>query len=344
MAGENTLQPRKPVKALVTGGGGFIGGAIVEKLVHRGDSVCSFSRNYHPQLASVGVDQYQGDISDPVAVEKACKDQDVVFHVAGKPGIWGRYRDYYNTNVVGTQNVVAACQRYQIRALVHTSSPSVIFNGQDMEGVDESMPYPKQFHTHYHKPTALAEQFVIRSVDDNFRAIILRPHLVWGPKDVNLVPRIISRAKRLTRVGNGKNLIDTVYIDNVADAHVLAADKLMQDPKLSGKIYFISQDDPIYLWDIINAILKAAGMKPVKRAVSHRLAWLIGGVFEIIYKLLYLKAEPQMTRHLADELVTAHWFDISAAKRDLGYVPRVSTKEGLRRLEDWLRKQYLPGG
>jgi nucleoside-diphosphate-sugar epimerase len=343
MAGENTSQSRKPVKALVTGGGGFIGGAIVEKLVDRGDSVCSFSRNYYPQLTSMGVDQYQGDISDPVAVENACKDQNVVFHVAGKPGIWGRYRDYYNTNVVGTQNVVTACQRYQIRALVYTSSPSVVFNGQDMEGVDESMPYPKKFHTHYHKTKALAEQFVIRSVDDDFRAIILRPHLVWGPKDVNFVPRIISRAKRLIRVGNGKNLIDAVYIDNVADAHVLAADKLMQDPKLSGKIYFISQDNPIYLWDMINAILKAAGMKPVKRAVSHRLAWLIGGVLEIIYKLLHLKVEPQMTRHLADELVTAHWFDISAAKRDLGYIPRVSTEEGLRRLEDWLHKQYLPG-
>jgi nucleoside-diphosphate-sugar epimerase len=278
MTGDSTLQPRKPVKALVTGGGGFIGGAIVESLVGRGDTVCSFSRNHYPRLALLGVGQYQGDISDPVAIGKACQGQDVVFHVAGKPGIWGRYHDYYNTNVIGTQNVVAACQRYQIRALVYTSSPSVIYNGQDMEGVNESMPYPQKFHTHYHKTKALAEQFVIRSASDDFGAIILRPHLVWGPKDVNFVPRIISRARRLIQVGNGKNRVDTAYIDNVADAHILAADKLMQDTKLSGKVYFISQDDPVCLWDMINAILKAAGMKPVKRTIPYRLAWLIGGV------------------------------------------------------------------
>ena len=343
MTDDNTLQFHKPVKALVTGGGGFIGGAIVERLVDRGDTVGSFSRSYYPGLASLGVRQIQGDIRDPVAVGEACKDQDVVFHVAGKPGIWGRYRDYYNTNVIGTQNVVAACKKHNVRTLVYTSSPSVIFNGRDMEGVNESMPYPQKFHTHYHKTKALAEQFVIRSVGDEFGAVILRPHLVWGPKDVNFVPRIISRAKRLVQVGDGKNRIDTAYIDNVADAHILAADKLMRDNTLSGKVYFISQDDPIFLWDMINAILNAAGLAPVKRAIPYRLAWLIGGFLEIIYKLFYLKAEPQMTRHLADELATAHWFDISAAKTDLDYVPRVSTTEGLRRLEDWLRKEYLQG-
>ena len=303
----------------------------------------AFPENTIPRLASLGVDQYQGDISDPVAIEKACKDQDVVFHVAGKPGIWGRYRDYYHTNVVGTQNVVAACKKCQIRTLVYTSSPSVVFNGQDMEGVNESMPYPQKFHTHYHETKALAEQFVIRSVGPDFGAIILRPHLVWGPKDVNFVPRIISRARRLVQVGNGKNRVDTAYIDNVADAHILAADKLIENNELSGNVYFISQDDPIYLWDMVNAILNAAGMKPVTRKISYRLAWIVGGALEIIYKLLYLKAEPQMTRHLADELVTAHWFDISAAKTDLGYVPRVSTAEGLHRLEDWLRKEYVHG-
>ncbi len=331
------------MKILVTGGGGFLGGAIVKILVNRGNTVRSFSRRFYPELASIGVEQIQGDISDPIAVEKACKGQEVVFHVAGKPGIWGRYIDYYDINVVGTQNVAAACQKNDIGALIYTSSPSVIFNGHDMEGVDESAPYPKKFHTHYHKTKALAEQFIRKAVSDNFRAIILRPHLIWGPRDANFVPRIISRANRLVRIGNGKNLIDTVYIDNAADAHILAADKLLENPKLSGNIYFISQDDPIYLWDMINAILKAAGLNPVHRSIPYGLAWFTGAVFEIFYKLFRISAEPQMTRHLADELVTAHWFDISAAKKDLGYSPRVSTEEGLGRLQDWLRQEYLPG-
>jgi nucleoside-diphosphate-sugar epimerase len=165
----------------------------------------------------------------------------------------------------------------------------------------------------------------------------LRPHLIWGPGDTHLVPRIIKRAKRLQRVGNGQNLVDTIYIDNAAEAHVMAADCLATNFALSGKIYFISQGRPVPVWDMINAILKAAGLEPVRRSISHQTAWLMGAFLEIVYKVFHLKSEPQMTRFLADELATAHWFDISAAGKDLGYVPRISTAEGLRRLEQWLK-------
>jgi len=324
-------------RVLVTGGGGFLGKAIVRRLVARGDRVRSFSRGFYPALDSIGVKQIQGDIGDVTAVAAACEGVKTVFHVAAKPGIWGRYETYYRTNVIGTRNVITACKSSGIQRLVYTSSPSVVFNETDMEGVDEFVPYPERYVAHYPKTKAIAEQEVIRAASNELHTIVLRPHLIWGPEDNHLVPRIIERAKKLRRVGDGNNRVDTIYIDNAAAAHILAADKLKSNPGLSGKIYFISQDEPIPLWDMVDAILHAAGLEPVKGFIPKGMAWFVGAVMELIYRTLNLKGEPQMTRFVAKELATAHWFDISAAKRDLGYRPTVSTQEGLRRLSEWLQ-------
>ena len=333
------MTKRTPQKVLVTGGGGFLGSAIIKLLVERGERVRSFSRSFYQKLASIGVEQIQGDISNKAAVERACKSMDIVFHVAAKPGVYGDYSDYYKTNVIGTQNVISACKKHKVSRLVYTSSPSVIFNGTDMEGADESLPYPDSFHAHYPKTKALAEEYVANAAKDGLMTIILRPHLIWGPGDNHLVPRIIERAKRLVRIGNGKNLVDTIYIDNAAYAHILAADRLEENHKLSGNIYFISQGEPIPLWDMIDNILKAAGLSRVKYSMPRRAAWLIGAAAEFLYKIFNITGEPPMTRFVADELATAHWFDISAARRDLGYIPAVSIEEGLRRLEDWLQNR-----
>ena len=324
-------------KILVTGGGGFLGSAIIRQLVERGDRVKSFSRRFYPELASLGVEQIQGDISDKTAVGQAFRKVNLVFHVAAKPGVWGDYLVYYRTNVIGTKNVIAACKEHNVLRLVYTSSPSVVFGGADMEGVDESVPYPEKFHSHYPKTKAMAEQAVIAAGDEGLKTIILRPHLIWGPQDNHLVPRIIERANRLVKVGNGKNRVDTIYIDNAADAHIQAADRLEQNHNLSGRVYFISQDDPVPLWEMVNNILKAAGLAPVRRSISRNTAWIIGTALEFFYKSFNISGEPRMTRFLADELSTAHWFDISAAKKDLGYAPKISIEEGLFRLEQWLQ-------
>ena len=146
------------IKALVTGGGGFLGGAIVRKLLERGDTVRSFSRGDYPELEKIGVEQYRGDIADPDVVARACEGVDIVFHVAAKAGVWGHYDDYYRANTLGTENVIQACLSKGISTLVYTSSPSVIFDGTDMEGVDESAPYPEHYHANYPKTKALAEQ------------------------------------------------------------------------------------------------------------------------------------------------------------------------------------------
>jgi 2-alkyl-3-oxoalkanoate reductase len=339
MKNDESVKAKSPALVLVTGGGGFLGGAIVKRLKERGDRVISFSRRFYPELSEMGVEQIRGDISDAAAVEQACRNSDLVFHVAAKPGIWGDYAAYYRTNVIGTRNVIDACKKHHVSRLVYTSSPSVVFDGTDMEGVDESVSYPERYLAHYPKTKAMAEQMVTGAAAEGLKTIILRPHLIWGPKDNHLVPKIIERANRLVRVGNGKNLVDTIFIDNAADAHVQAADKLEQNHHLSGRVYFISQDNPVPLWDMVNNILGAAGRFPVQRSMSRNTAWMIGAALEFAYKTFKIPGEPRMTRFLADELSAAHWFDIGAAKKDLGYKPEISIKEGLSRLERWLQHQ-----
>ncbi|MBW2247278.1 MAG: NAD-dependent epimerase/dehydratase family protein [Deltaproteobacteria bacterium] len=341
MKNHEPIKATDPKKVLVTGGGGFLGSAIVTRLVERKYHVRSFSRSPYPELSSMGIEQIQGDICNKSEIEHALRGVDLVFHTAAKAGIWGNYSDYYRTNVTGTQNVIAGCKKHHISRLIYTSSPSVVFNGTDMEGVNESVPYPATYHAYYPQTKAIAEQVVIKAAGQGLMTIILRPHLIWGPGDKHFVPRIIARANRLVRVGNGKNLIDTIYIDNAADAHILAADALEKNPKLSGNIYFISQGDPVPLWDMINHILKAAGLAPVRRSMPRNMAWLIGVMLELVYRSFNISKEPRMTRFLADELAKAHWFDISAAGKDLGYAPRISIKEGLRRLERWLQNKQL---
>ena len=328
-----------PENVLVTGGGGFLGRAIVRRLVKRGDRVRSLNRQFYPELKTLGVDQIQGDISDASIVDKSCRNRDVVYHVAAKPPPWGAYDEYYHCNVVGTRNVIRACRSQYVQRLVHTSTPSVIFNGRHLEGVDESMPYPSRYISHYAATKADAEKEVVNAASESLKTIVLRPHEIWGPEDPHFLPRLIKRAGHLKRIGNGRNRVDTIYIDNAADAHLLAADGLSVRPGLSGKIYFITQDEPIEAWEMINALLHAAGLPPVKGTIPFRLAWLIGAALEFLYKTFHIDGEPKMTRFLAEALATSHWFDISAAKRDLGYTPGVSTAEGLRRLALWLNEK-----
>ncbi|HEV3143975.1 MAG TPA: NAD-dependent epimerase/dehydratase family protein [Gemmataceae bacterium] len=329
------------MKALVTGGGGFLGRAIVAQLRERGDHVRSFSRQAHPELTELGVEQIQGDLSDVAAVERAADGCDVVFHVAAKAGIWGPYKEYYYTNVVGTRNVIAACRKKGMHRLVHTSTPSVVFRGRDEKGIDERAPYSNWFLAWYPHTKCAAEWDVLDANGPELATVALRPHLIWGPGDNHLIPRLLDRARqgKLIRIGSGKNLADTTYVDNAASAHLLAADRLSPGGAIAGKAYFISQGEPVNLWDFINRILALGSLPPVARSIPAWLAFHAGSMMELRHWLLRRPGEPNMTRFLARQLSTSHWFDISAARRDLGYAPLVSTEEGLKRLGEWLKSE-----
>ena len=326
------------MKALVTGGGGFLGKAIVKLLKERGDEVRSFSRNPHPALTAMGVEHCRGELADAGAVKRAAEGCDIVFHVAAKAGVWGPYEAFYRANVLGTKHVIDACRLHGIKRLVHTSSPSVVFDGSDMEGVDESVPYPDHFEAFYPQTKAEAEQLVLQANDQTLATVALRPHLIWGPEDNHLVPRILERGAKgaLRKLGSRECLVDTVYVDNAALAHLQAADHLDVGSVVAGKAYFLSQGEPLPIWDVVNRILDAGGLPPVTRTLSPSLAYTIGTILEKVYGLLKLKGEPRMTRFVAKELSTSHWFDLSAAKNDFGYQPEVTFDEGIERLREWL--------
>lgn len=326
------------MRALVTGGAGFLGGAIVRRLLARGDCVRSFSRGFHPELESLGVETLCGDVADAVAVSTAAVDCDVVFHVAARVGGWGSDLEYRQTNVVGTENVIAACRRQGVPKLVYTSTPSVVHAGGDIEGADETLPYASHFEARYPETKAAAERLVLAANDARLSTVALRPHLVWGPGDNQLIPRLIERARagRLRLVGGGEKLVDATYVDNAVDAHLLACDGLAAEAACAGRAYFIAQDEPMPARDLINGVLAAAEISPATKSIPASVAWLAGAMAELVYRGLRIKKEPPLTRFAAVQLATAHWYDLGAARRDLGYAPAVSTREGLRRLRDHL--------
>ena len=331
---------------LVTGGGGFLGRTIVEQLVARGDQVRSFGRGEYPEIAALGVEVVRGDIRDREAVAAACRGVNCVIHTAAVAGVGGPWRKFQENNVLGTENVLAACRTQGVKRLVFTGSPSAVFAGEDQCGVDESAPYGLEWLEkhggHYSRSKALAEQLVLAANEPGRLATCaLRPHLIWGPRDVHLIPRLIARARsgRLRRVGDGTNLVDTTYVENAAAAHLATADALAEaNSPAAGRAYFLSQGEPVNCWQWIVDVLRLAGLPPVQKSISFRAAWRIGSVCEAVYRLLSSEHEPPMTRFLSAQLAKSHWFDISAARRDLGYEPRISTAEGMRRLGQWLRQ------
>ncbi len=327
------------MKAVVTGGGGFLGGAIVRLLRQRGDSVRSFTRSRYPWLDELGVEQTLGDLANLVDVERAVTGCDVAFHVAARAGVWGRYSAFHDTNVTGTLNVIAACQKHGVRRLVYTSTPSVVHAGKDAAGANESLPYPKHFEAYYSETKATAEKAVLAANGETLATVSLRPHLIFGPGDPHLIPRIVAAAKagKLKRIGSQTNRVDVTYIDNAAQAHLDAADRLDIGTAPSGKAYFISNDEPVELWPFIDRVLTEVAAPPITRTVSAWKARLSGRVLEFVYWVFRLPGEPPMTRFVASQLSTSHWYDISAAKRDLGYLPTVSVEEGLKRLGQRLR-------
>ncbi len=324
------------MKILVTGGGGFLGQALCRGLVERGHEVSSFQRSRTPALDALGVRQHQGDLADRDAVLAAAQGVDAVFHNAAKAGAWGSYASYHAANVLGTRNVLAACRAHGIGRLVHTSTPSVTHRAtRPVEGgTADTVPYGEGFKAPYPATKTIAEKAVLAASDADLATVALRPRLIWGPGDLQLLPRLVERARagRLRLVGSGDNLVDTTYIDNAAQAHFDAFDHLAPGAACAGRAYFISNGEPMPMREILDALLAAAGAPPVRGSIPFGAAYAIGAVCETLWPLLRLRGEPPMTRFLAEQLRTTHWYSMAPAAADFGYKPRVTIAEGLERL------------
>ena len=323
------------MNALVTGGGGFLGLYVVEQLVSRSDRVRAICRKDCPPLDALGVEVVRADLRDRQAVADACRGVDVVFHVGGITGMVGPWKQFFETNTIGARHIVEGCLTHGVGRLVYTSSPSVTFDGSDQRGVDESIPYPRRWLCNYAHSKALAEQHVLAANNKSgLLTCSLRPHLIWGPRDRNLVPHVVDCARRgrLRRVGDGTNLVDTVYVENAAAAHLLAADALKPGSPVAGSAYFISQGKPVNCWAWIDELLGIAGVPPLRKSISMPAAWVVGAAFEAAYLLFRLQGQPPMSRFLARQMAASHYFDIGRSRRDFGYEPKISMAEGMRRL------------
>lgn len=321
------------MKVLVTGGGGFLGKSICKMLLKENFEVISLSRHEYIELTELGVSQVKQDLSK-LTLDTELPKFDAVIHTAALAGVWGKKEDFYNINFVGTKNLVDYCKHHKVKHFVYTSSPSVVFGADDINGADESIPYPEKFYTHYQETKKLAEEYVLTNVDSDFHALSIRPHLIWGPGDPHLFPRILARARagKLKRVGSGENLVDIIYVDNAASAHVKALKAMKENPALSGNSYFVGQEKPVNLWDFLGDVFHRAKIEPLEDAISFKAAYNIGFVMEKVFGLLGVyQPEPPMTRFVAMQLAKSHYFSHEKAKRDFGYQAEVSIEEGLER-------------
>ncbi|WP_327048292.1 NAD-dependent epimerase/dehydratase family protein [Microbispora sp. NBC_01189] len=319
------------MRVLVTGGGGFLGEAVCRRLTARGDTVHALQRHHSPALAALGVVQHLADVRDRAAVTAAVAGCEAVVHCAAKAGVHGRDRDYEEINVSGTRNVLDACARHGA-LLVHTSSPSVVHDGRDLEGVDESVPYARRFPAAYPRTKAEAERLVLAdAAAGRVTAVALRPHLIWGPGDPHFLPKLVAGRRLLWLLGETDKSIDTTYVGNAADAHLLALDRLRPGSPVAGRAYFVTQGEPCGFGEWLGLLLRAAGLPPVTRRAPAGPVLRAARLLERARRLPLTGRLPPLL-FLVEQASTAHWFDISAARRDLGYRPRVSMAEGLARL------------
>lgn len=326
---------------LVTGGTGFLGSHLVARLLAEGRPLTVVSRQPRPELAARGVRVVVGALHEPAVCAEACRGAATVFHVAARVGVWGRLEDFRRDNVEATRVLLAAAQAAGATRFVHTSTPSVVYNGRDLAGADESLPLTTACPSPYPLTKAEAERAVLAANAPGFATTALRPHLIWGVGDPHLVPRVLARARagRLRIVGDGTNRVDMVHIANAVDAELCAERALAPavGAPAAGRAYFITNDEPIVLWQWINDLLRALGEPPVTRKLSLAAASRVGAVCEAAWRIFRLAGEPPMTRFVAAELAKDHWFSLAAARRDLGYAPRVSMAEGTAQLVAWYR-------
>jgi len=322
------------MRILVTGGNGFLGSAVVAELKRRGHEVSSASRRPSPALERLGVRTLTCDLRNSEHVERAVQGHQAVVHAAALTGIHGTRADFQRTNVEGTRAVVSACRAHGVERLVYTSSPSVVFDGRDHRGADESLPYPRRYLAHYPATKALAEREVLAANGARLATAALRPHLILGPGDPSLMPRLVARARagKLARVGDGRNEVSFTWIENAAAAHADVVERLVPGQGGAGQAYFVAQKDPVQLWPWLTELFQRAGVPPPTRSVSRPTAYLAGALCELLWSATRRPDEPPMTRFLALQLGTSHSYSTAALERAFGYEERVSTAEATERL------------
>ena len=331
------------MKIIITGGRGFVGKAICKKLKDTDNEIHTIgrSKNFSKYDFPENCIHHCIDLAKDPLPETFFEKTDIIFHVAAKAGVWGKYSEFYSSNVLATEKLLANCIKYNVPKLIYTSTPSVVFSGHPIKNGNESLAYGDTGLSFYAETKIIAEKHVLSKNDQsNIQTLSLRPHLIWGENDPHLLPRVIDRHKkgRLRQVGNGKNMVDLTHVDNVAHAHICAMNAMIKNPKLGGKAYFIGQNEPVSLWKWLNEVFEKISLPKITKKISFKNAYLLGNSLEKIWRIFHLKGEPPMTRFVASQLSHDHWFSNESAQKDLGYKPIKDMKKSLDDSLDWLRK------
>ncbi len=331
------------MRVLVTGSTSMIGRAVVDRLLARGDRVTTLQRT--PPNETTGRDEttgrvvsVTGSVTDADAVRRACAGQDAVIHLAARVGVVGTWAEFVETNVDGTRLLISAARRAGVGRFVYVSSPSVAHAGDPIMGDGATPADPDAAHGHYARSKALAERQALAASNAAMPIVAIRPHLVWGPGDTQLVGRIVERARsgRLRLVGSGLALFDTTYVDNAADALVAALDRAQS---LGGQAYVVSNGEPRTMLELTTRIVEAAGVTWTPRSVPTGVALVAGSVVERVWSWTRRTDDPPITHFIAEQLSTAHWFDQRQTRTALGWTPSVPLDEGFARLQSWFAAQ-----
>ena len=329
------------MKTVVTGATGFLGKALARRLKARGDQVLALGRNPQilAELEQQGIHTLRADLADANAMRAACQGQDVVFHSAALSSAWGPAQAFYRANVLGTINVIAACQAAGVQRLVHVSTPSIYFGYESRLGVREDSPLPSQPANQYARTKLLAEAEIDRAFERGLPVITIRPRAIFGEGDNAILPRLIQRLQsgRLRVIGDGQNITDLTYVENVVDALLLCAEA---PNHLMGAKYNITNGEPLPLWGLIRKLCEALGYEFPRRQIPYPAAIRLARLLEIISGLLPGQPEPLLTRYMVGVLAKSTTLDISAAQRDLGYQPRVSVDEGFWRFVRFWKDEH----
>jgi len=327
------------MKALVTGATGFLGGALARRLHNTGWDVTALGRNSSKldQLEHEGIRTLQIDLKEKNEMAVACKEQEIIFHCAALPSPWGNFEAFYQANVIGTRNVIRGCEEHKVKRLVYVSTPSIYFDYNSRINVKETDVLPEPV-SNYSATKILAEEEVDKAFVNGLATVTIRPRGIFGPGDTVISPRLIPRLRsgRLPIVGDGKNIVDLTYIENVVDALILCSESPINT---LGKKYNISNGEPIKLWEWLEKICGELGYQSPKIKISSSLAYGLAAVLEAAYTIIPTQPEPPLTRMAVNMIANSTTLDISAAKNELGFQPKISMNEGFDKFMQWWKEQ-----